>query len=255
MGDFKVVKTPLSQFTSKLASVLVSSSVVAAGMVALSNPAQAYTFGFKNISNNNATNAAAGESLLGFNLTDAGSNKVKFEFFNNDANPNSSISITSIYFDDSATNALGSLSNINQLTQSSGVNYKISTGNLNLPAGNTVGFTATDGVAPNSQGGVAKNGIDNSGEKLGVTFSLTSGVSYAQLLERVQTGKVKVGIHVQSFSNGGSEAFVNKPCDKDGTLCPKKVPEPASMLGLVAIAGAAVSLKRKQTVAEQAVAE
>ena len=67
----------------------------------------ATTFSFQNITNNNATNAATGESQLFVNVTDAGPNLVSFYFGN--IGPLAS-SITDIYFD---SGPLLSISQIN----------------------------------------------------------------------------------------------------------------------------------------------
>jgi len=79
---------------------------------------------------------------------------------------------------------------------------------------------------------VQPNGV-NPGEYLGITFSLQSGGTFADVISELTTGDLRVVIHVHGFDpSGGSESFVNNP-----------VPVPAAiwlfgsgLLGLVGIA-------------------
>lgn len=204
-------------------STLLGSSLLAAGLTVASSafiaPAQALTFGFGNISNNNATNAATGQNQLFLNVTDAvggnnlSSTQALFKFSN--IGPNAS-SITQIYFDDqvvstgrnNTTTVL--LNNIAGITDSgAGVDFSISTGNLNLPSGNNAPggrFTEDFGIEPNSP--VAPNGV-NPGEWVSVLFNLKSGKTLQNVFDGLTSGLLRVGFHVQAFSNGGSETFVN----------------------------------------------
>lgn len=48
-------------------------------------------------------------------------------------------------------------------------------------------------------------------EKLGIVFDLESGGTFDQVLSELDDGTLRIGIHVQGYSSGGSESFVNVP--------------------------------------------
>ncbi len=195
------------------------------------SPAWAVLYGFQNITGNNSTNAAIGESQLFVDVTASGSAAL-FTFSN--TGPLAS-SITDVYFDDGALLRIASLIN----NTSGGVQVKFSTGASprDLPGGNSIDpkFDTTEPnkwfAADSDSGnpGVMVNGV-NPGETLGVVFSLDSGKGLSDVLADLADGGLRIGIHVQGFANGGSESFVNN----------NPVPEPAaaivwSLLGLSSV--------------------
>jgi len=170
--------------------------------------AWAYTYGFYNITSNNTTNAATGETQLFLDITDAGMTdagvgQVLFKF-SNSLVPGNASSITQIYFDDDS----GLIKGIDELVVSSGVDYFEPAKIGQLPGGNTLDprFRGDFSVEPNAP--TAPNGI-NPGEWLGVYFDVNNGGTFDKVVAALESGKLRVGFHVQAFENGGSEAFVN----------------------------------------------
>ena len=51
----------------------------------------------------------------------------------------------------------------------------------------------------------------NPGEWVSVLFNLTPTKTLKDVIADMTSGSMRVGMHVQAFSNGGSEAFVNSP--------------------------------------------
>src|SRR4030042_799941 len=192
--------------------------------------AQAVPFGFDNISANNVVDAAIGEAQLFVDVTASGS-QVLFTFGN--TGPLAS-SITDVYFDD------GSLLGIASIINSTGVAFSQFADPGNLPAANNADpdFVTTAGFSADSDAPDQPNGV-NPGESLGILFNLQSTQTFADVLSELGDSSLRIGIHVQGFASGGSEAFVNDgPTNGNGTT---PVPEPATMLllgsGLIGLAG------------------
>ena len=193
--------------------------------------AQADTFGFDNISANNVLDAAIGEAQLFVNVTGPAAGQVLFTFGN--TGPLAS-SITDVYFDD------GSLLGIASIINSTGVAFSQFADPGNLPAANNADpdFVTTAGFSADSDAPAQPNGV-NPGESLGILFNLQGTQTFADVLSELGDSSLRIGIHVQGFASGGSEAFVNDgPTNGNGTT---PVPEPATMLllgsGLIGLVG------------------
>ena len=191
-----------------------------------------FTYSFVNITGNSATNAQIGEDQLAVEVSDIGGSQVLFNFTN--SGPLAS-SITQIYFEDS----LGLMGNVDSLIESSGVDFVIDSSPGNLPGGNTISFVENYEVKPAPP--VAPNGI-NLGESLGVVFNLAGSFTYDDLIASLDEGTSRIGIHVQSFPDGNSEAFVNNGRDNP------VVPVPGAIsLALVGISVARLLRKDRKT--------
>lgn len=229
-----------------LASVLGAAALTAGLVISSSefSPAQAVTFGFSSITNNKVADAATGESQLFVDVTDAGNNQVLFKFTN--VGPNAS-SITGIYFDDGSLLGIASIAD-----NGAGVNFSTGATPGDLPGGNSISpqFETTAGFLADSDEPVQPNGV-NPGEFVSILFDLQAGKTFADTLTALQTPDfspngldLRIGVHVQGFEGGGSESFVNNP---------QPVPEPASMLGIMAfgaLGGGRLLRKKKQQAAQ-----
>ena len=178
---------------------------------------------------------AIGEAQLFVELMDLGS-QVEFVFTN--IGPEAS-SITGVYFDD------GTLLGIASITNTSGlVEFSQLVSPSNLPGGNNVvpPFVTTAGFSAESDPPTQPLGV-NPGEFLGITFDLQGGGSYDDVLDELDSGILRIGIHVQGYSSGGSEAFVNNGTTNGNGV----IPAPgAIMLGSIGIS--VVSwLRRRRT--------
>jgi hypothetical protein len=224
--------------------------IVLGSVLAGATPAQAFQFGTNNITGNSATNALAGSQQLNIRVTDAtggenlNSNQVLFRFSNVGA---ATSSITQIYFDNGV-----SLGSINQVANSgAGVSFSKATGNLNLPGGNSLAskFVANFAVKANTP--VSQMGVNNSttaqGEWVSVLFNLGPNKTLQSVMSEMSNGSLRVGMHVQAFGDGGSEAFVNQLLVKPPIK--KKVAEPGTIAALSVVAvGAAMKRRRKTTI-------
>lgn len=197
------------------------------------------TYGFYCITNNDPIDAGIGEAQLFvdvLNGTDV--NEVQFNFRNVGSNP---CTITDVYFDDGTLLELAGLidndDSYNGRIGHPGVDFTIDADPANLPGGNQMvpPFQVSLGFSADSDPPPPSSGVEPPDEWLGVVF-LLDGVGDGDVhdvLDELDTGILRIGIHVQSFGNGGvdSESFVN-------------VPEPASML-LLGLGWLALRRKRR----------
>jgi len=158
------------------------------------------TYSFVQITNNNAADAGIGEAQLFVEVIDS-SGQVTFKFMNTGPE---ACSIADVYFDD------GSLLGIADIINSSGVSFSQNATPQNLPAGNSISppFVTTEDFSADSDPPVMSNGV-NPGEELSILFDLKDGKTYADVLDDLGSGDLRIGIHVQAFASGASESFVN----------------------------------------------
>ena len=172
--------------------------------VLISAPALAGpTYSFINISSNNVLDAAIGEAQLTVNVTDGGSGNALFTFGNSGPQ---ACSITDIYFDDGAT-----LTSIQQIQYpTSGVSFSVGATPGNLPAGSSIPSAFVADLSLDSDSPTSHNGI-NPGEALGVLVGLQPSINLDDVMTAIDTGSLRIGIHVQAFDSEGSESFITAP--------------------------------------------
>jgi hypothetical protein len=171
------------------------------------SPAPGLTLAFGCITENSAADCATGEAQLTGEVTSPSASLIRFQLHN--AGPAAS-SITDVYFDDAEDGALFQLSLI--FDQAPFVDFEPGASPGNLPGASQANpdFATTDGFSADSAAPAQPRGV-NPGETLGILFSLRPGASLADVLAHLADGSLRVGIHVQGFSGGGSESFVNVP--------------------------------------------
>jgi hypothetical protein len=166
------------------------------------SPAAGLTLVFDCITNNVAGDCGIGEAQITLDVTDPGGGQVLFTFAN--AGPAAS-SITDGYFDD------GPLLQIAAILDAPGtVAFSEFASPGDLPGANDASppFLAT--FSAHSDAPVQANGV-NPGESLGILFDLQSGTTFADVLDALADGSLRVGIHMQGYETGGSESLVNVP--------------------------------------------
>lgn len=201
--------------------------------------AEAVAYGFDGISSNNAANELAGENQLSVsvsaNETDAGLIAFRYENIGTEAS-----SITDIYFEDEA---LGLFSGIESIAGSAGVSFSEGARPGNLPGGNgAANFTTSYGLSADSDPPVEINGV-NPGEWVDLMLRLVESRTLADVTDALGSGALRTALHVQGFSNGGGETFINLPDGESGVGVP--APEPVGIALLACTALYAARRKRR----------
>ena len=172
----------------------------------LSTSVLATTYNFIGV-NANEVNVS---NQLSLDVTQIG-NSVDFNFIN--ASGGEQTFVGAIYFDFLGANPFSSLT---QTFSTGTVSFTgITPSDQNFPEGNNIDFN-TD--AEGDRNGSAANGI-NVGESLVLTGLLSSPADINALL---QSGGLRVGLHLQGYESGGSDSYVTTP---NG---PSEVPLPAA---------------------------
>lgn len=181
-------------------------ALLALGWVMSPAAAFAVSYGFGCITNNLLSDCAIAEDQLSVDVTDAGGNQALFTFTNSGVAPLAS-SITDVFFDDGTLLGIASVIN-----DPGAVEFSQGAAPPNLPGANNASppFVATAGFSVDSDPPVQPLGV-NPGESLGILFDLQSGTSFADVLSQLASGELRIGIHAQGFTSGGSESLVNVP--------------------------------------------
>lgn len=191
--------------------------------------AQATDYSFGCVTQNLAGDCAIGQSQLDLAVTSSGS---FVDFYFSNTGP-AAASITDVYFDWlSPSFDLSTAGSV--ITTSSGVSFSWGASPGDLPGGQAIAFVAD--IATDSDAPTQRNGV-NPGEWLNIRFA---GESFSNVVAGLNSGDLRVGIHVQGFATGGSESFVTTP-----------VPEPETYAMLLAGLGLMGFVARRRRAARE----
>jgi hypothetical protein len=154
-----------------------------------------------------------------FELTD----QINFVFTN--TGPDAS-SITDVYFDDGSLLGISTINNTPTL-----VEFSQLASPPDLPGGNNVipPFVTTASFSADSDPPAQPLGV-NPGESLEIIFDLQASGTFADVLTELESGELRIGIHVQGYASGGSESFVNNGTVDPPPEPPCPIPAPGTLL-------------------------
>lgn len=153
-------------------------------------------YSFQGLTFNNAANTAIGEAQLSLEVSQVGADKVEFKFSN--TGPAAAV-ITQAYWEDGA----GVLASIDSIANGAGVDFKTGAAPGHLPGSNP----HINDFKVSAKNPAPTNGV-NPGEFVKVVFNLVNTKSFNDVLAGINLDLLKIGVHVQSYRNGGSESFV-----------------------------------------------
>jgi len=178
--------------------------ILISSFLLIANPANAnFNFSFQAVTNNNPLDVEIGQNQLFVNVQQADTDQVLFNFTNIGPQPSS---ITDIYFTEGSLLQIASIDNSDP-----GVSFSIGANPKHLPGTDIFKSTGSNPITVfslDSDSPVQPNGI-NPTESLGVTFALQPNKLFSDVIDELQSGAIKIGIHVQGFGTEGSESFVN----------------------------------------------
>jgi len=214
---------------------LVKSILAVAGVATVSAvsaaPASAFSFG------NIAGGDTVGDNYLSsfsFDVIDQGAS-VLFNISNSGNAVASNMFIGKVLFDDNGylSNAVANVGNVGDVSFSGGASDD------QLPQGGT-GFT-TDYAFTRDNGGGNQWGVQGT-ETLGVSFT----GNYANVISALNSGALKLGLHVQALPNGASDSYISSTSNTEAT------PEPLTMLAAGAAVGFGTMFKKQRAQAQKA---
>jgi hypothetical protein len=214
---------------------LVKSLLAVAGVAALSavSAAPASAFSFSNIAGGDTPGDAYVNSFS-FDVFNLGSS-VLFNIRNSGDAAAPTMFISKVLFDDNGYLSAPSLNLNNNIGD---VAFSGGAGKDQLPQGGK-GFTTDYAFSRNNGAGNAL-GIQ-AGESLAVSFT----ADYNNVISALNSGSLKLGLHVQALPNGASDSYISSGNTQD-------TPEPLTMLAAGAAVGFGTMFKKQRDRAQKA---
>jgi hypothetical protein len=220
----------------KSSLTLVKSILAVAGVAAISavSAAPASAFSFGNIVGGDTWGDAYQNSFT-FDVT-GDSSSVLFKISNSGNASASSMFISKVLFDDNGYLSAPSanVSNIGEVAFTGGAS------NDQLPQGGN-GFT-TDYAFSSNNGAGNKWGVQG-GETVGLSFS----GNYNNVIAALNSGALKLGLHVQALPDGKSDSFLSSSSGNT-----QDTPEPLTMLAAGVAVGFGAMFKKQRAQAQKA---
>ena len=215
---------------------LVKSLLAVAGVAAVSavSAAPAWAFSFGNIAGGDTPGDSYVNSFT-FDVVDQGQS-VLFNIKNSGDVAAPTMFISKVLFDDNKylSNPLFNIGNVGQVAFNGGP------GKDQLPQGGN-GFDTDYAFS-------SKNGDGNAwGIQAGETLGLRFTGNYNTVIFALNSGALKLGLHVQALPNGGSDSYISS-----SSINTQDTPEPLTMLAAGAAVGFGTMFKKQRDRAQKA---
>lgn len=203
----------------------------------IAGTAPIYSSDFYGITNNAAESTGIGKTQLSMEVFIKGNNAT-FQISN--TGPEDAV-ISEIYFDDADAAKKEVTEKFNSVVSVVGSGGVVSFSGTSiappeLPGGNAYDFVSEPGFQFDAGSSAPTNGV-NPGEMIKITIKLADDI-VNDLANELESGGIRVGMHVIAFRNGKSESFING--DGVAPLGAAAVPEPGTMVlfgfGLIGLA-------------------
>jgi hypothetical protein len=223
--------------TMKSPLTLVKSLLAVAGVAAVSaiSAAPASAFSFSNIAGGDTVGDAYANNFS-LNVINLGGSVI-FDIVNSGNTAAPSMFISKVFFDDDNGYLSAPWTNVNNVGE---VAFTGGISNAQLPQGGK--SFSTDYAFSSNNGAGNVFGIQG-GEKLGLTFA----ANYNNVLAALNSGELKIGLHVQALPNGASDSYISS---SGGNT--ENTPEPLTMLAAGAAVGFGTMFKKQRAQAQKA---
>lgn len=166
---------------------------------------------FGGCSNNNSGDTAIGVAQFRVEVYPWGASQNQAMFVVYNSGPAQAV-IEAVYFDDGVLLGISGLYDADDPivgNPNTGVDFSVNASPPNLPAPNCVvpSFGNLVVYSTDADPNPPAKGI-GPGEYLGIAFNLQPTATYAQLLQGLDGGVVRIGVHAIAYASGGSESFV-----------------------------------------------
>jgi hypothetical protein len=228
------IKVPKMKSPLNLVKSLLAVAGVAAVSAVSAAPAGAITFSFGNISGGDTPGDSYVNSFT-YTVQNQGS-AVRFDIFNSGNAAAPGMFISKVFFDDNGYLSAPSLygTNIGEVSFSGGPS------NDQLPQGGN-NFTTDYAFSRNPGGG-------NAGGLQGAeSFPVSFRGNYNNIISALNSGALRVGLHVQGLPNGQSDSYISTSSGNT-----ENTPEPLTMLAAGAAVGFGTMFKKQRDQAKKA---
>lgn len=157
-------------------------------------------------------NGDVGQEQIRVEVAEYSSRQILFTFTNTGSTASS---ITNIYLDDDAMfRTAMALFDADDNIGDAGVDFTQNAFEavdpFELPGAELIGFETATALSADSDLTVPDSGVDP-GESLGVLLNLSNRtLAFSDVINALDTGVLRIGIYLQNFPDGGSEAFVTR---------------------------------------------
>jgi hypothetical protein len=187
---------------------LLFASFIAAAVAVAAAPSHAVQLSFDCITNNSATDCGIAESQLDVDISALGTTQARLTLTN--TGPDAAV-YTRVLTDGTILTAIAAIVDSPPAVDFNEVAPGV------LPGGNGPPYNFTGDLEAAATNPAPSRGVGPS-ETLIIDFSIASGFDFDDVIAALTDGSLRIGVRVQSFASGGSEALINTPVPEAHTM-------------------------------------